>query len=331
MRGQPTDDPEIEISNIASPLKIKELLPLFNVPAFCYVLRLPKSQPEALAHYHANFPLTVYTWVSEAWAEWIKSAQDPDIVKCDIKDPFNLVNVDQGLSISIITWLGQCLGVRRDLIKPIKAEGLQKDGLETLFQHHRRLCDLVDDQAHSPLFGLDTVLSVRKSPWEIDQLRSINPVASPVCYAVLLMATERLHEKRRVLLILTGDNARMHTTPTFESIPEPEIFARKGENIVEVSLDTAVRYLRYVDTAEEKMNDVLRSATEIRSKEVALELQEESKVDARKWLTGGKEPDRMIHPGSLMDLHMALRQVMRRRGIAVNGSVAWHLVSDVIH
>lgn len=88
---------------------------------------------------------------------------------------------------------------------------------------------------------------------------------SPISSAVFLIDIQSMQEDRHVLVILTGDNACMRSTPpTFAGIPESEIIGYRNEMVAEVSLKTAVRYLRYLDSEEERVNDVLRRTTERR-------------------------------------------------------------------
>ncbi|KAK5739013.1 hypothetical protein LTR17_005531 [Elasticomyces elasticus] len=255
---------------ICSSWTVEALSPLFNVPAFCYTIPPPVQD---------NFTVPPFVWIDEAWSEWIKSAADtPDT---DNKDPFNLVQVERTLAISISRWLR--IGFKDDL-PDINQMQQQKD-LATLFQQHRQLCDLVATQAHKLMLEpLPEDGYGNPSRWE--KIRTMNPVLSPVSYSILLVVTERsLHQERRVVLILTGDHAHMLSTPpTFAGIPESEVFARRGDNIIEVSLATAVRDLRFLDTEEERINDELRNATKTRSEKLSLQFREEARDFVRRWL-----------------------------------------------
>lgn len=105
----------------------------------------------------------------------------------------------------------------------------------------------------------------------------MNAVLSPVCRAVLLIGIEVMQEPERVLLVLTGDSgALLSGAPSFSGIPKSSILAHRGDNVVEVSLYTAIRYLRLLDAAGEKVNDVLRQTTEARKSGVTPILHEEA-------------------------------------------------------
>ncbi|KAK6399550.1 hypothetical protein LTR81_025098 [Elasticomyces elasticus] len=227
---------------ICSSWTVEALSPLFNVPAFCYTIPPPVQD---------NFTVPPFVWIDEAWSEWIKSADDTP--ETDNKDPFNLVQIERTLAISISRWLR--IGLKHDLTGINQMQ--QQEDLATLFQQHRQLCDLVDTHAHK--------LMLEPLP-EDGYERS-------------------LHQGRRVVLILTGDNAHMLSMqPTFAGIPESEIIARRADNIIEVSLATAVRYLRFLDTEEERVNDELRDVTKTRSEKLSLQFREEARDFVRRWL-----------------------------------------------
>ncbi|KAK4891593.1 hypothetical protein LTR27_009762 [Elasticomyces elasticus] len=255
---------------ICSSWTVEAISPLFNVPAFCYTIPPPVQD---------NFSVPPFIWIDEASPEWIKSAANPP--ETDNKDPFNLVQIERTLAISISRWLR--IGFKDDL--PHINQMQQQKDLATVFQQHRQLCDLVDIQARKlTLEPLPEDGYGNPSRWE--KTRTMNPVLSPVSYSILLVVTERsLHQERRVVLILTGDNAHMLSMPpTFAGIPESEVFARRGDNIIEVSLATAVRYLRFLDTEEERVNDELRNATKTRSEKLSLQFREEAREFVRRWL-----------------------------------------------
>ncbi|KAK5741364.1 hypothetical protein LTR17_004071 [Elasticomyces elasticus] len=165
---------------ICSSWTIEAMSPLFNVPAFCYTI------PPLIRD---NFTVPPFIWIDEAWSEWIKSAVTPP--ETDSKDPFNLVQIERTLAISISRWLR--IGLKHDLAD-INQMQQQKD-LATLFQQHRRLCDLVDTQAHKlTLEPLPEDGYGNPSRWE--KTRTMNPVLSPVSYSILLVVTERSFTRR---------------------------------------------------------------------------------------------------------------------------------------
>lgn len=59
-----------------------------------------------------------------------------------------------------------------------------------------------------------------------------------------------------VLLVLTGHHQDMRSSaPTFEAIPDTEIVSQRAQNIIEVPLKIATRYLRYLERREEAENE----------------------------------------------------------------------------
>lgn len=85
----------------------------------------------------------------------------------------------------------------------------------------------------------------------------------------------------------------MSAAPTFQSIPRAEVIAYRGKNAVEVPLKTALQYIRYLDTEEEKVNDVLRNHTNARREALEKLFREEATERVTAWptLTENDVPD----------------------------------------
>lgn len=89
-------------------------------------------------------------------------------------------------------------------------------------------------------------------------------VITPTFKAVLAIATEAMTDAGRVLLVLTGHNRDMVSgPPDFNSIAD-HVIARRSDSVVEVSLQTAVRFLRLLERKEEAVNDAFRTRNDER-------------------------------------------------------------------
>lgn len=295
-------------NNLSSPLKFHDALRLYNAATFCYLIPSDAIEGDCLEGASGELEqggpkLNDMQWRKDAFDEW--STTIPEDTKFEGKYLVPVRLTAETFQSS--NWFG--LGVENSTHPVgIRKEEQHEAGLISLIAQHRQLRDHVHRRANGPRQSSDH--------YDIHGLirrqQNMHPVVSPVCRAVLVLATTKISNERRILLVLTGENeGLMGPVPTFDSICNEKIFARHGSAAVEVSISTAMHYIRSFDTEEEKFNHVLRSTTRRRHEAVKLSIYEEAvqRIDEMAYvdLTGKRIEDYFWQ--------RAIRTVLHSRGI----------------
>lgn len=255
-----------------APPNFKEARQLYNNPAICYTLPPSRRENGNLAFLTASSGW----WLKESWDEWKASCRG-----WDGKLPFGVVSLDHVdyQYLHFEEWIG--LGAKSSLaLGEAERAILQERDIYALIRQHEQLCDQLSERVKGPLDPAEAKLL------QEERYRRINThrVLSPVFRAVFILCGERQTKDRRVLVVLTGNNDHLKgPSPTFASIPQNEILARRSHNVVEVPITTAVRFLRHLDNEEEKANEVLRRTTEARIQDLAVSLRLEATETLTKW------------------------------------------------
>jgi hypothetical protein len=114
----------------------------------------------------------------------------------------NLVAVEAKLARSINGWSG--LGMEHDgSAYSDQNRTQQKEDMATLFERHRQLCDHVSTTVQTlalrpppeeDRFHVDDKYRLEEcSFFEWEMMRMTDPVLSPICHSILMIATERFH------------------------------------------------------------------------------------------------------------------------------------------
>lgn len=242
--------PTLDDDTLSGPLSVHVAMRLFNTAAFCYWMVPGRTQfgqfhEEGLCVASTDWlPSMMWIWRRLCSAEAI--ADDRQALM-----PVEIIGQD---ALDLESWLG--LGLRSDLDTEARFEA-QAAGLDVLIARHRRLCDLVHARAYGLPGPFDQEQMGRSLP--IERMGYYHATFIPTCRAVFLDAPCALLKDRGVLLVLTGDDEQLKSgPPSLDDIPAAEILCVRAKNAVEVSLDTAVRFVAGLEAAEEDANEDLR-------------------------------------------------------------------------
>lgn len=279
---------ELRISPTLTPSLLSATLPvhlarrLFNRVAFCYCVK-----PTNVQYDRDPSHVGIFTWLAEAFEAWTQLCSDD--AKKDHRMAFATVNLQGQDLIQIGNWLG--VG-EPDSVDNIDTRKAQDASISQLIVQHRQLCDLVQARAYGPA-ELTDEFHIGPQSWTSDRLGWYYATCAPVCRAVILLAPNTLDRRRSVTILLTGDNAQLKSKPpTLDSIPAADIFKRRADHIVEVALETAVRFLHRLDIAEESANDDYRRLNTLRRGHTAAILYNEAAEHVGKFRKTGD--DRML-------------------------------------
>lgn len=189
-------------------------------------------------------PKMINTWRRPCSAEAI----------ADDRQALMPVEISDQDALRVEPWLA--LGLRSDLDEEARSEA-QAAGLDALAARHRRLCDPVQARPYGPLESFDQEHMGISEP--IERMKYYHATFIPTCRAVFLIASSRPTKKRRVLLVLTGNDDELKPgPPSLDDIPAVKTLCMRARNAVEVPLDTAVRFVAGLEAAEEDANEDLR-------------------------------------------------------------------------
>lgn len=272
---------DLKSTSSCPPIDSDNALHFYNNPAICYMFNPPwdpKNYKKCGRGYNRAIVYTQpsYVWLREAYKHWAKTGNQYDV--CDGKGVFHTVFLRPEGFPRFADWSG--LGIK-SCLEPEEARKAREEDLAALVMQHEQLCDLVYERSlrpcefKCPSTYLNTLLK---------EYTGVDPVMSPICRAVLLIATCDMTDEKRILVVLTGDNgALMGPAPSLDSIPKERIFTHLGDNAVEVPLKTAVDFLRHLDDEEERVNDVLRNTTRTRIQKVDKMIHEYAVEEVGEW------------------------------------------------
>ncbi|EME45948.1 hypothetical protein DOTSEDRAFT_22072 [Dothistroma septosporum NZE10] len=206
-----------------------------------------------------TFPLGLIQWTSRIWDMFRKNCREHE--KFDARfaiAPWRLARQDDE---RFDKWLG--LG---KVPRPVSESDMKQ-----LIEWHVRHCDLLQARATTPITDQDHE-HVRELAyfWRFSQkTKPLLAPMTPTFRAVFMLGRNPMTQPPNVLLVLTGHNQDMKSGPaTFELIPRSKIVSWRTDSMVEVSLETTIRYLQTLERREEASNDVFRAQNDHRRRAI---------------------------------------------------------------
>ena len=243
--------PQLDEATLSGTLGMRTALRLYNRAAFSYLLHPERDDADA--------------WLNEAFDIWHKD------VTAEMDEgslPFELVGVPSGEFSHLAIWVRQGMDAQKAKNVTVQAD------LDGLLVRHRRLCNVVIERARGPPQEWDSTIL---DGWDGSLLCSFHPTLIPTCRAVLLLGHGVWRGGRRVVLVLTGDNEQLASgAPSFDSISVALILSRPRDDMVEVSLQTAVEFLRGLKDREEAANKDLQRLSDMRRASIMSRLRDEA-------------------------------------------------------
>ena len=196
--------------------------------------------------------------------DWVRSVYDTWASTCERRERFDARFVFAPLHFSpqeekrVRKWLGLASGDQPGF--------LHSRDLQRLIEWHIKHCDMLEATAARAVTHEEEehVDSLGTSQGLAKLAKAHYSAITPTFRAVFAMGTNAMADTQHVLLVLTGHNEAMVSgPPTFDSIAN-EIVAWRSPGMVEVPLQTAVRYLRLLERREEAVNVAFRAKNDER-------------------------------------------------------------------
>lgn len=237
-------------------LSLGSAYPFFNKTAIFY-LAFGGSPEKNWRENERKFPVCWEPWLEDAYDSWARECEPRE--RLDARFVFALRHFSKQDDKRVQTWIGLGEGSGNDLD--------QDKDIERLIHWHNEFCDRIQARAKAPLSPEDE--RNIDGWWTTDGIsrraKAYHSTLAPTCRAVLGIARNPMPSTRHVLLVLTGHNEDLLSgAPTFDSIPLEDIVVRRSNTIVEVSLQTAIRYLQLLERKEESANAAFRERNDQR-------------------------------------------------------------------
>lgn len=211
-------------------------------------------------HWRINepkFPVYWEKWLSDAYDTWAHDCKPRE--RQDARFVFALHQFSKRDDKRVQKWIG--LGE-----EPSELLEMDED-IERLVKWHLRHCDKIEARAKADVSAHDewTISGGWRAEGIALRAKAYHSALAPTCRAILAIGRSPMAESQHVLLVLTGHNQDMVSGAlTFDSIPLEDSVARRSSSIVEVSLETAVKYLGVLERKEEYMNAAFRAKNDER-------------------------------------------------------------------
>lgn len=211
-------------------------------------------------HWRINepkFPVYWEKWLTGAYKSWARNCEPQE--RLDARFVFALRHFSPQDDKRVQAWIG--LGE-----KPSKTD---LDDIECLIHWHVQQCDLIEARARAKV-STEEARELDGGDWwrtegVAQRAKAYHSTLFPTCRAILAIGRNPMPEKQHVLLVLTSHNQDMSSgPPTFDSIAPKDIVEKRSEMIVEVSLQTAIRYLQLLERKEEFANMAFRTKNDER-------------------------------------------------------------------
>ncbi|KXS95177.1 hypothetical protein AC578_11153 [Pseudocercospora eumusae] len=214
--------------------------------------------PESFPHLSTRELTQIFcgrNWAEEAFSHWTEQSDPKE--REDGRYVLGLMHSSRSVCEAMGRWIG--LGGPatggEDAIQ-------QQEGIKSLIEKHVQLCDLVQACIYKAAGSRyhDEFPSGSDGLHHIDgEARYYHSALTPTARAVFMVTWCDIPKKRTVLLVLTGHNEDMRSGPaTFTSLRESDIIAHRCSGVVEVRLETAIRYLHQLNALEERVNEDLK-------------------------------------------------------------------------